>query len=218
MPRSLIVGSQEHKELFCQFFLDTHVAFDPAAISWPEIDEDSLKRLHSLPVWNEAVATERAATRTIQAWVPFESDALIREAIALQGHEEARHAAIIQGLTTHYGIPVSPPPPPAPADPEWAFMRLGYSECFDAFFTLPCLRLPEIRVFSQRRSLRSSSLSCKKRRVIYSFLLIGKPIARCRGRSGSARALSGVGLWGESCRYGVVCKALWGHVLTRISP
>jgi hypothetical protein len=136
MPRSLIVGSQEHKELFCQFFLDTHVAFEPATITWPEIDEDSLKRLHSLPVWNEAVATERAATRTIQAWVPFESDALIREAIALQGYEEARHAAIIQGLTTHYGIPVSPPLRlPVPADPEWAFMRLGYSECFDAFFT-----------------------------------------------------------------------------------
>ena len=62
--------------------------------------------------------------------------ALIRETVALQGYEEARHAAVIQGLTTHYGLPVSPPPPaPAPADPEWAFMRLGYSECFDAFFT-----------------------------------------------------------------------------------
>ena len=136
MPRSLIVGSQEHKELFCQFFLDTHVAFDPASINWPEIDEDSHKRLHSLPVWSEAVATERAATRIIQAWAPFETDAMIREAVALQGYEEARHAAIIQGLTTHYGLPVSPlSPPPALADPEWAFMRLGYSECFDAFFT-----------------------------------------------------------------------------------
>jgi hypothetical protein len=136
MPRSLIVGSQEHKERFCRFFLDTHVAFDPAAIRWPEIDEDSLKRLHSLPVWSEAIATERAATRTIQTWAPFETDALIRAAVALQGYEEERHAAIIQGLTTHYGIPVSPPPPAsAPADPEWAFRRLGYSECFDAFFT-----------------------------------------------------------------------------------
>jgi len=136
MPRSLIVGSEEHKELFCRFFLDTHVAFEPATIHWPAIDEESLKCLHSLPVWNEAVATECAATRTIQTWAPCETDALIRAAVALQGYEEERHAAIIQGLTAHYGIPVLPLPlQPAPADPEWAFMRLGYSECFDAFFT-----------------------------------------------------------------------------------
>ena len=136
MPRPLIVGSQEHKELFCRFFVDTHVAFEPATMQWPEIDEESLKRLHSLPVWSEAVATECAATCTIQTWAPLETDPLIREAVALQGYEEARHAAIIQGLTTRYALPVSPPSPPqVPADPEWAFMRLGYSECFDAFFT-----------------------------------------------------------------------------------
>ena len=99
----------------------THVAFEPAAIAWPEIDEDSLKRLHSLPVWNRAVATERAAAHHSSLGA-VRGDALIREAIALQGYEEARHAAIIQGLTTHYGMPVSPPPPaPAPAEPEWAF-------------------------------------------------------------------------------------------------
>ena len=123
-PKCRVLSSSVHRSTrsFLSVLSGTHVAFEPAAIAWPEIDEDSLKRLHSLPVWNRAVATERAAARTIQAWVPFESDALIREAIALQGYEEARHAAIIQGLTTHYGMPVSPPPPaPAPAEPEWAF-------------------------------------------------------------------------------------------------
>ena len=89
MPRSLIVGSPEHKELFCKFFLETHVAFDPATVDWPELDEDSFKRLHSLPVWDEAIETECRATCTIQTWVPFETDPLIREAIALQGYEEA---------------------------------------------------------------------------------------------------------------------------------
>ncbi len=136
MPRALVVGSQEHKELFCHFFTETHLTFDPAAIVWPEIDEDSHKCLQSLPVWNEAVATERMTTCTIQTWAPFETDPLIRHAVVLQGYEEARHAAIIQGLTQHYGIPVTiPPPPQPPADAEWAFLRMGYSECFDAFFT-----------------------------------------------------------------------------------
>ncbi|MBM3227067.1 MAG: ferritin-like domain-containing protein [Candidatus Tectomicrobia bacterium] len=136
MARSLVVGSPEHKELFCRFFMDSHVAFDPARIDWPVLDADSRQRLHSLPVWHEAVETERMATCTIETWAPQETDPLIREAVALQGYEEARHAAIIQGLTEQYGIPVAPiPPPQPPADAEWAFLRLGYSECFDAFFT-----------------------------------------------------------------------------------
>lgn len=136
MPHSLVIGSQEHKELFCRFFIDTHAAFDPATIDWPALDEESYKRLHSLPVWTEALQTECMATCTIQTWVALETDPLIRQAVALQGHEEARHAATIQGLITHYGIamPTLPPPQP-PVDAEWAFMRLGYSECFDAFFT-----------------------------------------------------------------------------------
>jgi len=136
MPKALVVGSQEHKELFCRFFLETHVPFDPATIDWPALDEDSLKRLHSLPVWSEAIATERLATCTIETWAPFETDPLIRQAVALQGYEEARHAATVQGLITHYGIAIPTlPPAQSPVDPEWAFLRLGYSECFDAFFT-----------------------------------------------------------------------------------
>jgi hypothetical protein len=132
----LVVGSEEHKELFCRFFIDTHITFDPAAIEWPELDEDSLKLLHSLPVWAEAMETECMATCTIQTWAALETDPLIRQAVVLQAQEEARHAAIIQGLTTRYGIPMPTlPPPQPPVDAEWEFLRFGYSECFDAFFT-----------------------------------------------------------------------------------
>ena len=135
-PGSLVVGSEEHKELFCRFFIDTHITFDPAAIEWPDLDEGSLKLLHSLPVWAEAIETERMGTCTVQSWAELQTDPLIRQAVALQGQEEARHAAIIQGLTTRYGItlPTLPPPVP-PVDAEWDFLRFGYSECFDAFFT-----------------------------------------------------------------------------------
>jgi hypothetical protein len=136
MPGSLVVGSEEHKELFCRFFIDTHITFDPAAIDWPELDEGSLKLLHSLPVWAEAMETERMGTCTVETWAELQTDPLIRQAIVLQGQEEARHAAIIKGLTTRYGItlPTLPPPVP-PVDAEWDFLRFGYSECFDAFFT-----------------------------------------------------------------------------------
>src|SRR5215470_4226746 len=101
--KALIVGSQEHKELFCRFFIDTHLTFDPTAIEWPELDEGSLKLLQSLPVWTEAMETECMGTCTIQSFATLETDPLIREAVMLLAHEEARHAAIIQGLTTRYG-------------------------------------------------------------------------------------------------------------------
>src|SRR5215813_15109642 len=94
----------------------------------------------------------------------------------------------------------------------------GTASVLTPFLPLLCLRLLEIRAFSHRCSSRSSSLSCKKRRVTFSFLSIGKPIVRPNGRSGSARAMSGVGRLDASCRCGVVCKVLLEHVLTRISP
>ena len=134
--RTVVVGSAEHKELFCRFFIDTHIPFDPAAIEWPELDEASLKLLQSLPVWAEAVEIEHVGTCIAKSWAALESDPLIRRAIILQGREEARHAAVIEGLTTRYGIalPTLPPPTP-PADAKREYLRFGYSECFDAFFT-----------------------------------------------------------------------------------
>src|SRR5262245_66203487 len=80
--------------------------------------------------------TERMGTCTIQSCAALETDPLIREAVTLLAGEEARHAAIIQGLTTRYGIPLPDlPSPQPPVDAEWEFLRFGYSECFDAFFT-----------------------------------------------------------------------------------
>jgi hypothetical protein len=136
MRQHLPIGSQAHKELLCRFFLDSHQPFDPVTVSWPTLDGASLTRLQSLPFWAEAVATEHLTACTITTWASQETDSLLREAIALQGYEEQRHAALLQGLTAHYGIAVPPLPEPQPsADAEWAFLCMGYSECFDAFFT-----------------------------------------------------------------------------------
>jgi hypothetical protein len=132
MPKT---GSEEHKYLFCQTFVDTHDAYDPARIEWPDLDDETLARLSGLPVWNEAVSTERETALKVQALADVETDPVLREAIALQGYEEARHSRLLDLMTAHYGIAVERGPEARlPSNPEWEFMRTGYGECFDSFF------------------------------------------------------------------------------------
>lgn len=129
------VGTEEHKHLFCRTFIETHEPYNPAEMSWPEIDEESRARLLSLPIWDEAVNTERETAAKVQRMSEIESDPLVREAIALQGFEEQRHATLLNLLTQRYGIPVAQrADPEAGDDPTWAFIRTEYGECFDAFF------------------------------------------------------------------------------------
>jgi hypothetical protein len=135
MAAHFVIGSAEHKELFCRAFIDTHNPFQADDLQWPEVDADALQRLRTMPFWDEAISTESEVATTIQTLAPLVPDPLLREAIALQGYEEGRHAAILKTMIEHYEIP---PPALRPAagngDPEWAFMRIGYGECFDSFF------------------------------------------------------------------------------------
>jgi hypothetical protein len=135
MQRHFAIGSREHKELFCREFIDTHDPYDPKTLPWPELDEQSLGRLRAMPFWGEAVSTESDVAQKVAALTPLEPDALVREAIALQGFEEGRHSALLRELLARYEIP---PPQikqePIGPDPEWNFIRVGYGECFDSFF------------------------------------------------------------------------------------
>ncbi|MBV8198552.1 MAG: hypothetical protein JO263_10480 [Candidatus Eremiobacteraeota bacterium] len=70
------IGSNEHKELFCRSFVNTHEPHDPRDWPWPELDALSLARLRALPIWT--------------------LDAVVREALELQGYEEDRHGRILQ--------------------------------------------------------------------------------------------------------------------------
>jgi len=142
VPKKIAVGSQAHKELMCQFFLDSHVPFDPATVGWPRLDEACLARLRSLPFWAEAVTTEGKTAVAIQAWARLQTDPMLRQAIMLQGYEEERHAALLRGLTQHYGLTALPQRDvQPPADAAWAFLCTGYSECFDAFFAFALFAL-----------------------------------------------------------------------------
>jgi hypothetical protein len=131
----LRIGSEAHKRLFCGLMLDTHDPFDPATLRWPSLDTDAQARLRALPFWNVALETEDQATRDLQALAAIEPDPLLRRAIELQGFEERRHRQVLDGLTRAYGIAVAPEDDYVePPDPEWAFLRTGYGECFDSFF------------------------------------------------------------------------------------
>ncbi|HTR02449.1 MAG TPA: ferritin-like domain-containing protein [Thermoanaerobaculia bacterium] len=142
MSKKLVLGSEEHKQLLCRTFIDTHDPFKPEEIRWPDLDPEGLARLKAMPVWNEATRTEAATAVKVQSLGDTEKDPLLAEAISLQGYEEGRHADVLKLLTKHYGIEVAPyPPPEVPKDPTLAFLRTGYGECLDSFFAFGLFRL-----------------------------------------------------------------------------
>ncbi|MBI5202521.1 MAG: ferritin-like domain-containing protein [Elusimicrobia bacterium] len=127
-------GSPEHKRLLCGFFTDSFVDFKPESIRFPDLAPSDLERLKALPVWEEAVKTEASTALLVQTFGRKVRDADFREAIAMNGFEEGRHAALLAGLTKRYGIEIPEADPKPDDDPEWGFLRVGYGECFDSFF------------------------------------------------------------------------------------
>ena len=67
MSNLLVIGSDEHKELLCRMFIDTHDPFKPEEIQWPDLDAETLQRLKAMPVWNEATRTEAATAVKVQS-------------------------------------------------------------------------------------------------------------------------------------------------------
>jgi hypothetical protein len=135
VERGFAIGSEAHKDLFCRVFVDTHDLYDANDMPWPQLDGDGLTRLRAMPFWHEAISTERDVARKVQALVPTIDDPQLRDAIALQGFEEGRHAALLQNLVGHYGIdPGEIAQERLSTNAEWNFIRTGYGECFDSFF------------------------------------------------------------------------------------
>jgi hypothetical protein len=136
------IGSEAHLTLLCREFIDTHDPFEPEKLPWPELDADGVAKLRGLPFWDEAIRTERRAGANVTAYSAQESPPLLREAVALQGYEETRHAALLDTLVRRYQIEVDPgPEQPLPQNLEAAFMRTGYGECIDSFFAFGMVAL-----------------------------------------------------------------------------
>ncbi|MFP3600955.1 ferritin-like domain-containing protein [Paraburkholderia sp. SIMBA_053] len=135
------IGSEAHKHMFCRMLLETHDPYKPAVIDWPALSPGALERLCSLPIWDIAVQTEGRASINVHTYAERLSDPLLREAITMDGDEEARHKRVLAKLIAAYGIEIAPEPHyPPPRDSEWAWMRTGYSECIDSFFAFGLFR------------------------------------------------------------------------------
>jgi hypothetical protein len=129
------LGTDDHRELFCQSFLDSHLTYEPETISWPQLDEEALARLRGIPFWRVALETERQAGVMVGAFAKTVKDPLIQQAIALQAQEESRHGRLLDVLINHYGITITEPAPTkVPDNPEQEFTDFGFGECLDSFF------------------------------------------------------------------------------------
>jgi hypothetical protein len=124
----LAVGSEAHKELFCRDFITSYQSYEPEQLPWPDLDDAALERLRAVPFWEEVLHTERAAGAKVQAYAATITDPLIREAVDLQGLEEARHARMIQFMIQHYGLTAPEHPlDRLPHDLERVFTALARS-------------------------------------------------------------------------------------------
>jgi hypothetical protein len=127
-------GTPLHRDLFCRTFIDTHVAFEPEQLPWPDLEPMYLERLRSFPLWGYMRAIEQRAGRMVSAFADTLDDPLIREAVAVQGVEETRHGRLMAHVLERYGIeapevPVGPDPPAQRDD----FLTFGFGECNDSF-------------------------------------------------------------------------------------
>ena len=125
-----------------RMMLDSHDAYRPALIHWPELAPETRDRIVSLPIWDIAVQTEGRASMNVKTFNEQVDDPLLHEAIGMNAYEERRHKIVLADMVQAYGIELQPEPAYVrPRDPEFAFMRTGYSECIDSFFGFGLFKL-----------------------------------------------------------------------------
>lgn len=127
------VGTPQHREILCRTFIDTHVPFEPENLPWPQLDGTLLERLRAFPFWSYARSIEQRAGRMVTAFAHTIEDPLIREAVALQGLEEARHGRLMSHVVERYGIPAVEAPISDPRAIREDFLVFGFGECTDSF-------------------------------------------------------------------------------------
>src|SRR6266568_4513456 len=128
------IGSQEHRDAFCGHFTETYIEYDPKALPWPVLDAAAVRRLQSVPFWEEVFYTERRAGAIVAAFTETITDPVLKQAVALQGFEEARHAKMLRVMIDKYQIDAAERPLEDVSDNvETRFKDFGFGECMDSF-------------------------------------------------------------------------------------
>jgi hypothetical protein len=136
------IGSDAHRDLFCNHFIATFTPYEPAELPWPELDEAGLERLRTVPFWQEVLHTERRAGAIVQAFARTIDDPLVKKAVDLQGYEETRHAGLLSEMIRRYGIVIEEQElEPFGPDIEVAFKDFGFGECLDSFLGFGAFKL-----------------------------------------------------------------------------
>ncbi len=128
------IGSQEHRDAFCRHFRQTYTEYDPKTLPWPVLDDAALHRIRAVPFWEEVFYTERRAGAIVAAFTETVADPVLKDALALQGEEETRHANLIRVMIDRYGLDAAERPlEDISQDIETRFKDFGFGECLDSF-------------------------------------------------------------------------------------
>lgn len=134
MASNLVIGSNEHKRLFCRTFSDSHIRYSPEEILWPVLPEADLERLQSVPIWKTRLEFKRWAGVVTRAYAQSLTDPLVKGAITLYSKEQQRHGSVLEAFMQQYGILVPMLSPlPVPPKPDVAFIDVGYTTALDLF-------------------------------------------------------------------------------------
>jgi hypothetical protein len=185
------LGSTAHKQLFCETFLKTHRTYEPESLPWPELDHESLAKLRAIPFWVTAIGVERKAGVMVAKFAETLEDPQIREAVALQGYEEARHGRLMRALFDRYGLAVTEKPLGVIDVRRQSFVDFGYEECLDSFAGFGIFRLaremawlprPLLDIFSVLLEEEARHITFFVNWIAYEDHRSGKkPFARFRG-------------------------------------
>lgn len=166
----MYIGSNQHKELFCGSFMQSHQAYDPKDWPWPELDEISLARLRAIPIWTMALEVEIGAGDMLAGFAKTETDPLVREALELQGYEEERHGRILKCMIERYAIRVTPQVLKM-EQTRHGFIDFGYNECVDSFAGFGIFRLArDARILPDSLTSLFSRLLIEEARHIVFFV------------------------------------------------